>query len=194
MFQTPTPPPKDRDERKNKPRRVTDSSRTERVKLTQFYPTKEKPGPPSNPQKGHQNKPRSNLASIFGTLLSSQESHAHQHTTTKQHIGATVQIYPPSGLSHNRRRSSTGTSCGALASPTVTGRKPVPECSCERQVILENRDLFGGSTPCHRGGSHPPVKGVDPARVKRAGTHPWDRPPARRLRACCSCVRFSLSG
>jgi hypothetical protein len=33
------------------------------------------------------------LASIFGTLLSSQESHAHPHATFQQHIGATVQTY-----------------------------------------------------------------------------------------------------
>src|SRR5665811_2108810 len=83
-------------ERKNKPRRVTDSSRAERVKLTQFLFNQRKTRSTQQPE-SHRNKPRSNLASIFGTLLSSQESDAHQHNTFQCHIGATIQTYsaPP---------------------------------------------------------------------------------------------------
>jgi hypothetical protein len=108
MFQTPTPPKK-RSERKNKPRRVKDSSRAERVKLTQFQFNQRKTRSTQQPE-GHRNKPRSNLASIFGTLLSSQESDAHQHNTFQHHIGATIQCYLscpylPNGRSHHRGRS-----------------------------------------------------------------------------------------
>jgi hypothetical protein len=88
MFQTPTP--QKRGERKNKPRRVTDSSRAERVKLTQFLFNQRKTRKDQSNPKATPNKPRSNLASIFGTLLSSQESDAHQHNTFQCHAGATV--------------------------------------------------------------------------------------------------------
>src|ERR1035437_5619103 len=88
--------PKNRAKGKNKPRRVTDSSRAERVKLTQFLFNQRKTRSTQQP-KGHPCKPRSNLASIFGTLLSSQESDAHQHNTFQCHIAATIQTYsdPP---------------------------------------------------------------------------------------------------
>jgi hypothetical protein len=93
--------PKQQGERKNKPRRVTDSSRAERVKLTQFQFNQRKTRPTQQPE-GHQNKPRSNLASIFGTLLSSQESDAHQHNTSQHHIGATIQTYSDPPCQSNR--------------------------------------------------------------------------------------------
>jgi hypothetical protein len=42
------------------------------------------------------------LASIFGTLLSSQESDAHQHNTFQRHTGATIQIYSDPPRQSNR--------------------------------------------------------------------------------------------
>jgi hypothetical protein len=96
--------PKGRRE-KQTPKGRFQPSRTSQTDSILVQP-KKNPTHDNNPKRGHHHKPRSNLASIFGTLLSSQESHAHQHTTTKAgHTGATVQTYPPSGRSHNRRRS-----------------------------------------------------------------------------------------
>ncbi len=50
-------------------------------------------------------KTRSNLASIFGTLLSSQGSDAHPPSTVRRSIGATVKTYSARSAQSNPPRS-----------------------------------------------------------------------------------------
>ena len=84
MFKPPHP---QKGARKNKPRRVTDSSQTEQSQTDSILSNQTKTRTMSQPKKPT-HKTRSNLASIFGTLLSSQESHAHPHTAiTTTHRG-----------------------------------------------------------------------------------------------------------
>ena len=116
-------------ERKNKPRRV-ETSQTERVKLTQFsFNQRKTPIHKTTHKKRPSHKPRQNSASIFGTLLSSQESHAHQHHASQRRIGATVQtacqatVHITSPIRY--KRAEVGASGGALAGIHCKRPKPV---------------------------------------------------------------------
>jgi hypothetical protein len=103
------------------------------------------------------------LASIFGTLLSSQESHAHQHNTTRHHIGATVQTYPPQGLPHKSTPDpGINASCGAVASVHCNRPEPIPRSHCRDQVAPEVPVPFRWFHPCYRGGVRPPGPATSP--------------------------------
>jgi hypothetical protein len=65
----------------------------DRTSQTDSILNQPKKNPANKATRKPQCKPRQNLASIFGTLLSSQESDAHQHNTFRYRIGATIQTY-----------------------------------------------------------------------------------------------------
>jgi hypothetical protein len=66
-----------------------DSSRN-RTSQTDSIPNQPNKNSTHEATKRPPHKPRSNLASIFGTLLSSQESDTHQHSAFRRHVGVTV--------------------------------------------------------------------------------------------------------
>ena len=132
-----------------------DSSHTERVKLTQFHSTKEKPSPSKATPKATPNKPRSNLASIFGTLLSSQESHAHQHASqSTTHRGNRSNLPDPQGpvkptQIRRSRVGEQGLACWAVDDLSIDPGPPLTTRNPSR-ITMRRSGAQTGGTPLRR--------------------------------------------